>query len=135
MRAFCSAVILAFLVSGCATLRGPVAEEGPSLTVRNEGFSLLDLAYRCTENGPVTTLGSVRGQTVETFVLKPAFCSTVYLIRRPTGIQPLGLDRKGEQAFASVVLSADGTATVVFTVTGVMLRKDSADVARSDSEP
>ncbi|CAN5163018.1 hypothetical protein BH23GEM2_BH23GEM2_24890 [soil metagenome] len=134
MRSFFPAAILVLTVAGCATLRGPVAEEGPALVIHNEGFAHLDLAYRCTENGPVTPLGSVQPQTVATFVLKPAFCSSVYLVSRPLGLQPLGLDRDGRRAFAVVQLNARGPTELVFTAAGVLLRKDSTTVARSEPQ-
>lgn len=134
MRQFALAATLILLPAGCATFRGPVVEEGPALTIYNEGFRQLDLTYRCTENGPVTPLGVVRPQDVRTFVLKPVFCSSVYLVHRPAGLQPLGLDRQGQRAFAVIPLAREGPTEVVFTAAGVMLQRDSARVARSDPE-
>lgn len=135
MRALSAAAMLVFTAAGCATLRGPVVEAGPVLTIHNERFAALDLAYRCTENGPASPLGIVRPGTVGTFVLKPAFCATVYLISRPPGVQPLGLDRKGEPTFATVQLLREGATEVVFSAEGFIVRKDSASVARTDPEP
>lgn len=134
MRTLVIAGSLALLVAGCASLRGPVVESGPTLTIHNERFVALDLVYRCTENGPAVPLGIVRPGTAETFVLKPAFCSTVYLISRPAGVQPLGLDHKGEPAFATIQLLSEGATEVVFAAAGFIVRKDSANVARSGSE-
>jgi len=135
MRKFVSAVILALAAAGCASLRGPVVETGRTLTIHNEGFALLDLSYRCTENGPVARLGAVRAQATQTFVLKPASCSTVYLISQPPGLQPIGLDRQGARAFAVVPLFGEAHAEIALTSAGVIVRRDSSTVARTETEP
>lgn len=135
MRKFVSAVILALATAGCATMRGPVVDSGRTLTIHNEAFGIMDLSYRCTENGPVARLGNVRPGTSQTFVLKPASCSTVYLIAQPPGLQPIGLDRQGARPFAVVPLFGEERAAIALTSTGVIVRRDSATVARTDSEP
>jgi hypothetical protein len=118
-------VVLLVLAAGCASLRGPQPEvTGPLLTITNEAFAPLDLSYRCTENGPVRRLGAVNPQRTATFVLRPAFCTTVYLIRVPlAGLQPIGIDKWGERPIAVIQMSEENTANVVFASPGVLVHR------------
>jgi hypothetical protein len=125
MRKLAAAVLLAAIASGCATLRAPLPDDGPHLTISNEAFGPLELAYRCSENGPVRRLGAIQPRSSQTFVLRPAFCSTAYLIRQPLGgIQPLGIDLVGERHFAVVPFFGKRTAEIVWAAPGVIVRRD-----------
>ena len=114
------------LSTACASFRGAAEVEGPMLTIANESFAQLDLSYRCTENGPVQRLGAVNPQRTATFVVRPAFCRTVYLIRQPIGIQPLGLDKGGEQPIAVIQLGEGDSADLIFTAAGVLMNRAAA---------
>jgi hypothetical protein len=128
MRKLAATALLAAVASGCATLRAPLADDGPHLTITNEAFGPLELAYRCSENGPVTRLASVQPRTSQTFVLRPAFCSTAYLIRQPLGgIQPLGIDLVGERHFAIVPFFGKRAAEVVWASPGVLIRRETGE--------
>lgn len=123
------------LVPACAALRGTPEPTGPTLTITNEAFAPLDLSYRCSENGPVQRLGAVNPQRTATFVLRPAFCTTVYLIEQPVGLQPLGLDKWGARHFAVIQLSEEKAADVVLSSPGVLVHRKPAPEPEPEASP
>ena len=126
MRRFALASLVLVLASGCAHLRGP-AEGGRTLTIRNDGHRLLDMGYRCTENGPARRLGTVTPLTTASFQIRPASCATIYLVD-----QPLGIPHPDDPAFAVVPLLGAGPVELVFDEWGMVMRTEPA--ATPDAE-
>jgi hypothetical protein len=112
-------VLVAVVVASCASLAVPAGEHGPTLTIRNEGERTLDLSYRCIDHGPVRRLGAIPPRSSDTFVLEPASCSTIHLVRQPL----LGLAQPDAPAFAVVPLFDSGSVELVFGNTGLLMRR------------
>jgi hypothetical protein len=118
MRNRTLALLLGMVVfAGCASLRGPAQQIGPTLTIHNQSQRLLELGYRCMPNGAVRRLGEVPPQDAETFVVRPASCTTVHLVRqRP-------ISSGGDPPTFAVVPIFDGDhAEVVVDFTGVVMQ-------------
>jgi hypothetical protein len=113
------APLLALTVSACAAAVLPGQGAGPTLTISNEGDRALDLAYRCSESGPVRRLGVVPPRATDTFILTPAYCSTVHLVRRPL----LGIDLHDPLAVTVVPLLGQSSVELVFARTGLLMRR------------
>jgi len=115
--------LLALPLAGCATLRGPVEVAGPEITIHNEAHRLLELSYRCVENGPARRLGTVAPMQTVSFVLRPASCRTVYLVRDGYGVQ-----HPDPPAFAVLPLLGRGSLEVVIGASGLVMRQEGASV-------
>jgi hypothetical protein len=125
MRKVFVAILLLPVVACASMRRGGPEVEGPRLTITNESFAPIDLSYRCTENGPVQRLGAVNPRRSHTFTLRPAFCTTVYIVPVPlAGIHPLGLDVRGAQSIATVHMPPSNELELVFTFPGVLVRRE-----------
>jgi hypothetical protein len=90
--------LLALVAAGCASFRGPIDDTGPLVTIQNDGTRLLDLSYRCIENGPVHRLGSVPPASSRTFRLRPPACSTLHLLA-PSPISVIDRDARAVAVF------------------------------------
>lgn len=112
-----AAALFTLAVAGCASLRGHRTETGPTLTIHNEGPWLLDLSYRCIENGPNRRLGTVTPESSATFSLRPGSCPTVHLVS-----QSLGFNHPDKPAFAVVPMLGERSVEVVIAATGTVMR-------------
>jgi hypothetical protein len=90
-------------------------EAGPALTVRNDGHRLLDLSYRCVQNGAVYRLDAVEPHTVRTFHIRPAWCVNLHLVD-----QVMATRDPEARAFAVVPLHDDRPNVIVFNAYGFM---------------
>ncbi len=116
-------LLIPVMVSGCATLRAPVEEvPGMPVTIHNERAALLDLSYRCVENGPIRRLGAVGPRESQTFSVRPATCGTLYLVSQ----SPISVMDPDARAFATVPLFGESSVEIVFGVHGGVMRADSS---------
>jgi hypothetical protein len=91
------------------------AEAGPALTIRNDGHRLLDLSYRCVQNGAVYRLDAVEPLTVRTFRIRPAWCANLHFVSH------VAASRDPEsRAFAVVPLHDDRPNLIVFNAYGML---------------
>jgi hypothetical protein len=118
MRYLALTIIAAAVLGGCTAMRYHGDPDGPVLTIQNESGILLDLAYRCTENGPVRRLGAVPPRMSDTFPLQPADCTTLHLVH-----QPLGIGRPDARPFAVVPLFDQSSVELVLNEQGVVMRR------------
>jgi hypothetical protein len=108
--------LLTVVIGGCASLRGPVEQTGQMVTVHNERSSLVDLSYRCVENGAVRRLGPVEPRSSRTFAVGP--CATLYLVSHTGGI--VDMDAR---SFATVPLFDDSPIEIVLGLHGGVMRR------------
>jgi len=123
VRASCLAALsLGLLVTACAGYRPSAADAaGPALTIRNEGHRLLDISYRCVQNGAVYRLDAIEPQTVRTFRIRPAWCANLHVLSHT-----LAARSPDVPAYAVVPLHGDRENELVFTQFGVLINRTGA---------